>query len=55
MSFTGLVIKSGFDEADMQAIRVLEETVNAAENIKVKFNWSMMQHRDPDAGPCVPQ
>ena len=50
MTFTGLMVKSKFDEEDIQAIKALEAIVNAADNIKVKFNWSMMHQRQPEAG-----
>ncbi len=45
MNQTGLVRKRTLDEADKAQIKALEEICNRAENIALKFNWSMMHTR----------
>ncbi|MCW3099277.1 MAG: family N-acetyltransferase [Chthonomonadaceae bacterium] len=46
MALIGLVGKSVLDEADAIQIKAMQETCNRAENIRIKFNWSMMRERD---------
>ena len=42
----GLVRKSRLDAADSAQITALQETCNRADDIHIKFNWSMMRERD---------
>lgn len=45
---TGLVIKRRLDATDTAQIQALQESCNQAENIRIKFNWSMMRDRPGD-------
>lgn len=41
-----MVRKRGLTDTDAEQIKALEEACYAAENVRVKFNWSMMRDRD---------
>ena len=46
MNLSEMVRKRGLTDTDIEQIKALEEACDTAENVRVKFNWSMMRDRD---------
>lgn len=42
---TGLIKRRRLTESEQEEIRVLQETCNQAEGLRIKFNWSLMRER----------